>query len=251
MATSTPLPTTQDGTAEPGRDQGSPLDRSRAKASAAHEHLAESRRRVEAVTAQLEQNVAKATADENALGAAVDEVERLKRALKEGQKQRKKLVLARKRANTDATKAEDKARKAEAKYDRAVLADLIEREKEHDREGSSAAAAPVPTPTVVSGVAPNGQAAAPAREPEDLATATVRATAARTTAAEVGEGAQPAPQPPTPRRPSPRARAARSTPGARSASGSRTTSSTSSTSTSTPASTSRARATSEDAPDQG
>jgi hypothetical protein len=230
MATSTPVPTTPDSAGEPGHDQESPLDRSRAKTTAAQEALAEARRRVEAVAGQLEQNLAKATADENALGAALDEVDRLKRALKDGQKERRKLVLARKRATADMGKAEDKARKAEAKYDRAVLADLIEREKEHDREGTTAVAVPAGAPAVASGAPPNGQTAPVAKEPEDLATATARTTAARTTATDAGEGAQPAPKPPPP---SPR----RSSPGTR-------------TSRSTSSAASTAKATSEDAPDQ-
>jgi hypothetical protein len=242
IVTSTPLTTSPNGArAEDARDQASALDRSRAKANQAQQTLADASRRVDEIEERLERTTARSSADEKALDATRAEVKRLKKALQDGEKERQKLVLARKRAIADVEKAEDKARKAEAKYDREVLADLIEREKEHDRAAPSAAPSTAPAsvlggpaadagslPAVVNSAEPvgdsdpasapaadvevpaNGQAGAPATEPEDLSTATARTTAARATAAAAGEEAQPAPEPPTPRR-SARSRAPRST----------------------------------------
>jgi hypothetical protein len=231
MSISGPLTTSPNGArAEDGRDQASPLERSRAKANNAREALAEAGRRADDIDERLERNAARMSADDKALAAALDEVKRLKRALKDGEKERQKLIVARKRAITEVEKAEEKARKAEAKYDREVLADLIEREKESDRATSAAAslasatpgpghaADAQPLPAVVNSAEPAGkaepaspragdlelpadeQAGAPPVEPEDLGTATARTTAARTTAASAGEAAQPAPEPPRPRR---------------------------------------------------
>jgi hypothetical protein len=216
MVTSTPLTTSPNGArAEDGRDQESPLDRTRGKADRARQALTEAGQRADDVDERLERVGAQVSADEKALAAALAEVNRLKKALKDGEKERRKLVLARKRAIADVEKAEEKARKAEAKYNREVLADIIEREKEHDRAASSGASIAVPAvlnsepvrntdvtrmPADEVELPADGPAGAPATEPEDLAIATARATAARATAASAGESAQPAPTPPTPRR---------------------------------------------------
>jgi hypothetical protein len=155
----TTLTTSPNGArAEEGRDVESPLDRSRAKAKHAQQALAEAGRRVNDIDERLERNTAQTSADEKAVAAARDEVKRLKKALKDGEKERQKLVLARKRAIADVEKAEDKARKAEAKYDREVLADLIEREKENDR-ATSAAASATPVGPAAPGRGARGRAA--------------------------------------------------------------------------------------------
>ena len=204
MSTNTSLTTSLNGVrSEGGNEPGTSLDQSRSKASSAQQALADAHRHIDDLDARIGRNAAKTSADETALRSALDEVKRLKKTLKDGEKERQKLVLSRKRAVADIDKAQEKARKAEAKYDRALLADLIEREKEHDREGASSPRASAP---VVDGQA----GPAPATEPEDLATATARTTAARTTAASAGEGAQPAPTPPTPRRTTTRMRTSRS-----------------------------------------
>jgi hypothetical protein len=159
----------------------SALERWRGKSSEARSSLEAARKRLEGLDGELGRNAAQSSTNETALRSAMDEIKRLKKALKDGEKQRRKLLDARKRAADAAAKAEDKARKAEAKYDRAVLADMIQRNKEQDRQiasaaapdnGSAATATPPPLPLpVADGV-----------EAEDLGTATARRTAARTTA---------------------------------------------------------------------
>jgi len=168
------------GTAQPP----SPLERSRAKSSHARSDLDTARTRLSELDGQLGRNAAQTGTDETALRAAMDEIKRLKKALKDGEKQRRKLLTARKRAADAAEKAEERVRKAEAKYDRAVLADLIQRQKEQDR-GTASAKAPANGSTVGSAEA------APA---EDLGTATARETAARTTAESAGDTTAAAPR---------------------------------------------------------
>jgi hypothetical protein len=215
MVTSTPLTPSPDGArADDGRDAESPLDRSRTKANRAQQALADASGRVDDIDERLERIGARTIADEKALTAALDTVKRLKKALKDGEKERQKLVLSRKRAIAEVEKAEEKARKAEAKYDREVLADLIERQKENDRAASTPYVAVPGGPAAEAQPPSDGQAgvASGSREastepsieasvePEDLGTATARSTAARATAESAGASAQPAPKPPTPRR---------------------------------------------------
>jgi hypothetical protein len=172
------------GAAQPA----SPLERSRARSSEARSSLEAAHLRLSHLDGELGRNAARSTSDETALRSAMDEIKRLKKSLKDGEKQRRKLVTARKRAADAAAKAEEKARKAEAKYDRAVLADMIQRTKEHDRRTASAKApenGSAATPAVAA--MPDGPADAPVpavdgAEPEDLGTTTARQTAARTTA---------------------------------------------------------------------
>src|SRR4051812_49676306 len=114
----------------------SALERSRSRSGQAREGLARARGRVDELDVKLGRNAARTSQDEAALQAAQAEVKRLRSALKDASKERQKLLVARKRATTVVAKAEEKAHKAEAKYDRAVLADLIQREKEQDRESA-------------------------------------------------------------------------------------------------------------------
>jgi hypothetical protein len=182
-------------------DAGSRLEQSRARSQKARQALTDAQRQVDDVEARIGRNTAMTSASENALRSAEAEVKRLKKALKDSDRERRKLVVARKRAQAEVAKAAEKIRKTEAKYDRAVLADLIQRQKEEDRRGSSGTGVSAPREALP---APDGplalNGAEPAREPEDLATATARTTAARVTAATAGEGAEPAPKPPTTRR---------------------------------------------------
>jgi chromosome segregation ATPase len=159
-------------------EPASALERSRARSSEARSSLEAAHLRLSHLDAELGRNAARSSSDETALRSAMDEVKRLKKALKDGEKQRRKLLTERKRAADATAKAEDRARKAEAKYDRAVLADMIQRTKEQDRRTASekapengSAATPAVPATAVDGT-----------EPEDLGTATARETAARTTA---------------------------------------------------------------------
>ncbi|MDT7685867.1 MAG: hypothetical protein QOG57_6177, partial [Pseudonocardiales bacterium] len=70
--------------------------------------------------------------NEASLRAALDRVAGLKKAIKAAEKQRDKLRAARKAARRADAKARQRAAAAEARYDRAVLAGMVRREKERD-----------------------------------------------------------------------------------------------------------------------
>src|SRR5436190_12935789 len=151
-------------------EAASALERSRDKSSEARTRLEAARTRLEGLDGELGRNAAQSSTDENALRSAIDEIKRLKKALKDGEKQRRKLLDARKRAADAAAKAEDKARKAEAKYDRAVLADMIQRNKEQDRQSASTKAPD--NGSAAMAAAPALPVAADGVEGEDLGTVT-------------------------------------------------------------------------------
>ncbi|MGZ4602635.1 MAG: hypothetical protein ACXV0U_03440 [Kineosporiaceae bacterium] len=179
--TTTPVTTATDGRWA--------LEQSRARSQKARQVLTDAQRRVEDIEARLASTTAKTSADGNALRSAVEEVKRLKKELKDGEKERRKLVTARKQAQSALAKAEEKARKREAKYNRAVLADMIQRQKEQDLGSAATPAAPAPSGQDAQ-AAPNGAAAPPLPASGDGEPP--RATA--------GDVAQPAPKPATPRR---------------------------------------------------
>src|ERR671932_116524 len=197
-------------------EKASQLERARAKSTKARETLDQARRKVDEIDGQLGRNAARTSQDEAVLRAAEAQVKQLKRALKDASKERQRLLTDRKRATSAVDKAQDKVRSSEAKYDRAVLPELIQREKQQDRraagpgsagfsDGSPVAALPsaedqaaIPLPAGPAGsaAAASGDSGAAGwagwAEPEDLGTATSRATAARTTAEAAGDGAEPA-----------------------------------------------------------
>jgi archaellum component FlaC len=230
-------PTVPDAT-----QSASPLEKSRAKSTHARDGLEAAQRKLADLDTQLGRITAQFSSDETALRAATEEVKRLKKALKDGEKQRRKLLTARKRASDAAVKAEEKSHKAEAKYDRAVLADLIQRQKAQDRQAASAkapangAAASRPAGALPSGPSASTDTpalpAAPANgtQAEDLGTVTARETAARTTAESAGDSAAAAPRTTA----SPRSTTTRRAPAARSTSRTRTGRTTPSTSSSKP-----------------
>jgi chromosome segregation ATPase len=195
MVSSTPTisTATSTGAAEPA----SPLERSRARSSEARSTLEAARKRLSGLDGELARNASQSSTDETALRSAMDEIKRLKKALKEGEKQRRKLLTARKRAADATAKAEEKARKAEAKYDRAVLADMIQRTKEQDRRTASTKAPDNGAAATAAG--PALPPATDATEAEDLGTATARETAARTTARRASSTGTTAPRPRTSR----------------------------------------------------
>ena len=213
----------------------SPLERSRARSSEARSRPGgRAQAALPRLDGELGRNAAQSSSDETALRSAMDEIKRLKKALKDGEKQRRKLLTARKRAADAAAKAEERARKAEAKYDRAVLADMIQRTKEQDRRAASAKApengstAPTTTPAL--------PAPTDGVEAEDLGTATARRTAARTTARRASAPRATTPRPRTPRSPrTPRTTAAASTPAESPGATDTTSTETSSTETTSPA----------------
>lgn len=191
--TTTPVTTATDG--------GSAVEQSRARSQKAQQALTDAQRRVEDIEARLASTTAQTSADGNALRSAGEEVKRLKKARKDGEQERRKLVTARKQAQSALAKAEEKARKREAKYNRAVLADMIQRQKEQDIEGAATPAAQAPSGQDAQ-AAPTGAAASPPPDPGD----------GEPPPATARDVAQPAPKPATPRRTSTASRSRTSRP---------------------------------------
>ncbi|MEV4637651.1 hypothetical protein AB0J80_09895 [Actinoplanes sp. NPDC049548] len=135
-----------------------PLDRRRDKAGAAEAAADKARAAVTAIDNQLKTIATLSEEQQQALRRTTEEAARLKRSLKAAGKRRAELVKQRKKAVVRADKARQRARAAEAKYDKELLADMVRREKQRDRGNLD-----------------------PAPESGDAATATSRETAARHT----------------------------------------------------------------------
>ena len=102
----------------------------------------------------------------------------LKKAIKATGKQKDQLESARKDARRAAAQAQQRAAAAEAKYDRAVLAEIVRREKDHDLSLHSPAASAGTVPSD----APLSATSTMAGDGDRPTLDTARATAARTTA---------------------------------------------------------------------
>jgi multidrug resistance efflux pump len=131
------------------------LDRRRDKAQGAKDTADKARDNVADLDARIATNAGQAQRDQAALHQAQDEVTRLKRALKTAAKEDAVLQTRRKKASTAAVKAEVKAKAAEAKYDQAVLADMVRREKARDRSAAAATAKVDAPPADTTSVAPS------------------------------------------------------------------------------------------------
>jgi len=128
--------------------------------------------------ARLDDNSSQTRENEAALQAALDQVAALKKAIKSAGKQKLQLISARKDARRAAAQARQRAAAAEAKYDRAVLAEIVRREKDHDLSlhspaTSAGTAASDARPDATSTIAGKG---------ESPTLDTARTTAARATA---------------------------------------------------------------------
>jgi hypothetical protein len=117
---------------------------------------------------------------ETALRRASDEVRRLKKALKASTNKNQQLTASRKKVAASVAKARQKADAAEDKYDKAVLADMVRKERNRDLAAHDGSA----TRTASSSAEP---AAGSAPERPDAATA--KDTAARKTAAAAADPA--------------------------------------------------------------
>jgi hypothetical protein len=128
------------------------LDRSRERAAAAAKAAEKAQAGVTDLDNRLQTNASLTKQQTQAMRNAVAEVNRLKRAIKVGAKERGRLIKARRRAVAKVGRAQAKQKSAESKYDRSVLADMVRREKARDRadsarppvDGTSKALAPVP-----------------------------------------------------------------------------------------------------------
>jgi len=126
---------------------------------------------------RLKRNASITKQQTQALRNAVAEVNRLKRAVKAGGKERDRLAKDRKRAVAKAGRAQAKYESAESKYDRSVLADMVRREKARDR--ADAARPPVDT---------TGKVLEPAPDRSPATTAAKTAAAKTAAAARTGAG---------------------------------------------------------------
>src|SRR5690349_1731461 len=120
------------GTARPQKKSESLLDRRREKLQASQATAADAHSDVRRLDQQLESNDDNRREQETALQAALDRAAVLKKAIKASTKEAAKLRAARKEAGERAATAQQRVSAAEAKYDRAVLADMVRREKEND-----------------------------------------------------------------------------------------------------------------------
>ncbi len=108
------------------------LDKRRRKLQTSRSSVESAARALKELDDRLNGNSTEQRKHESALQAALDQVASLKKAIKAAKKQGAKLQTARKRARRDAAKAQQRAATAETKYDRAVLADMLRREKDRD-----------------------------------------------------------------------------------------------------------------------
>jgi chromosome segregation ATPase len=122
--------TNDDRTAEAGRV--SKLDRRREKAQSAKARADAAQQRVSALDGRLAAHAAQTQEHEAALRRAGDEVSRRKKALKASAKQARQLGVARKKAEASAAKARRQTDVAEDRYDKAVLAEMVRRERIRD-----------------------------------------------------------------------------------------------------------------------
>lgn len=181
-----------------------PLERHRAKAGTTGAAADKARAAVADLDSQLATLTSLAEQQRQALRRAADETARLKRSLKAASKRQERLVKERVKAVARAEKAGARQATAESKYDRALLADMVRREKERDRAappispvgdvpppaapaarkvtGRAAATTRAPRKTAAAAAPPrNAAAAAPPPEVEKPTITTARRTAARKT----------------------------------------------------------------------
>lgn len=112
------------------------LDEPRGTWQAAEEAAAQAENQLSLVLERLEDNAERRSADEAALQAAVDKQAELKRAIKTSAEQRETLRKARSKAQREVEEARKRAQAAEAKYDEALLAEVLAAQKSKDLSAS-------------------------------------------------------------------------------------------------------------------
>jgi chromosome segregation ATPase len=108
------------------------LDEPRSTWQAAQEAADHAENQLSLVLERLEDNAERRSADEAALQAAIDQQAELKRAIKTSAEQRETLRKARSKAQREAAEARKRAQAAEAKYDEALLAEVLAAQKIKD-----------------------------------------------------------------------------------------------------------------------
>ena len=131
------------------------LDGPRGKWQAAEEEAARAESQVSIVLGRLEDNAERRSADEAALQAAVDQQAELRRAIKTSAQQRETLRKARSKAQREAEEAHKRAQAAEAKYDEALLVEVLAAQKNKDLAVADGQADAVDTDGVASPIVPS------------------------------------------------------------------------------------------------
>jgi hypothetical protein len=108
------------------------LDEPRANWQAAQEAAAQAENHLSHVLERLEDNADRRGAEEAALQAAIDQQAESKRAIKTSAEQRETLRKARSKAQREAAEARKRAEAAEAKYDEALLVEVLAAQKSKD-----------------------------------------------------------------------------------------------------------------------
>lgn len=156
--------------------QGSKLDLRRERLQSAKAAAEGAQKRLRGLDDQLAANETQTREHESALRAASDEVTRRKKALKASAKKQQQLGASRNKVVALVAKARQKAHGAEVNYDKAVLADMVRRERDRDLaahgRGGNRTASSSAKPSVD-----------PPPERPALGTKTATETAARKTAA--------------------------------------------------------------------
>jgi hypothetical protein len=179
------------------------LDQRRAQLQTARGRSDGAAAAVVSLDTQLRANAAQTSQLEGELAAARDRVAVLKKSIKASQKEGRKLRDGRKDARARAAKAQQRAADVERRYDRAMLAEIVRREKQQDltqhSQSTPVAAAPAAapakasTPAAAKASAPAAPAApAKASTPAAPASAPASAPAAPAAPAKASTPAAPA-----------------------------------------------------------
>jgi chromosome segregation ATPase len=108
------------------------LDEPRSTWQAAEDAAAHAENQLAIVLERLEDNAEQRSANEAALQAAIDQQAELKRAMKASAEQRETLRKARSKAQREAAEARKRAQAAEARYDEALLVEVLAAQKSKD-----------------------------------------------------------------------------------------------------------------------
>jgi hypothetical protein len=128
---------TSDSAAPSDEDSRTALDQRRGKFQLAQEAATRAENRVTELDRQLEANAAQYRADKAALQEAIDRQSELKKGIKASAKQRDDMREARKSAGHVAEEARRRAHTAEAKYEKALLVDMLREQKSKDLSGET------------------------------------------------------------------------------------------------------------------
>lgn len=128
---------TSDSAAQSDDDSRAALEQRRGKFQLAQEAANRAESRVTELDRQLEAIAQQYRADKSALQEAIDRRSELKKSIKASAKQRDDMREARKSADHVAEVARRRANAAEAKYEKALLVDMLREQKSKDLSSES------------------------------------------------------------------------------------------------------------------